>query len=85
MKRSRGGEKGLFLNYTVVQDGAPGPNISDQSLALYLRNDPVFLEIDEDDRVYTSASGEAISIPVRPTLEHETQSSYYIGIPSAFV
>lgn len=67
-KRSRGGESGLPLNYTVVQDGALGPNISDRSLALFLVNDPVFLEIDEDDRVYDSSSREAISIPVRKQL-----------------
>lgn len=65
VKRSRGGESGLTLNYTVVQDGAPGPNISDRSLAMFLVNDPVFLDIDEDDRVYDSSSREAISISVR--------------------
>ena len=65
MKRSRGEDNGLFLNYTVIQDGAPGPDISNQALAIFLREDPVFLPIDEDDRVYVSSSGEAISIPVR--------------------
>ena len=56
---------GLPLNYTVMQDGAPGPMSANQSLALFLRENPVFLEIDEEDREYMVSSGEAISIPVR--------------------
>lgn len=64
-KRSRGDDNGFFLNYTVIQDNAPGPNTSNPELGIFLRDDPVFLPIDEDDREYSSSSGGFISIPVR--------------------
>ena len=64
-KRSRGDDNGLFLNYTVMQDDAPGPDIFNPELSMFLRADPVFLPIDEDDREYRSSSGGLISIPVR--------------------
>lgn len=52
----------MVLNYTLELDGAPGPDITNDSLALFLRPNPVFLEIGEADRVYVP--GKVISIPV---------------------
>lgn len=60
MKRSRAEE--VLLNYTLVLDGAPGPNVSTESLALFLRPDPVFLELAERDSVHVP--GKIISISV---------------------
>lgn len=58
-KRSKGS---VLLNYTLELDGAPGPNISVEGLALFLRPNPVFSDIDEADSVYVL--GKSISISV---------------------
>lgn len=62
-KRSRDGG-GVLLNYTVVIDAAPGPNISDESLVVTLRPDPVFIGIAEGSQQYQVFSGESITITV---------------------
>lgn len=54
----------VALNYTIVMDNAPGPNILNQSLSLSLRGDPVFLEIDRNNKQYEVFSGSTISITV---------------------
>ena len=52
-----------MLNYTLVLDEAPGPSIANDSLTLYLRDNPVFLD---NGRVeYVVYSGESITIQVR--------------------
>ena len=56
---------GIPLNYTLVLDGAPGPNISNESLTLILKSNPVFLEIDKNDLEYEVFSGKNISLLVR--------------------
>lgn len=62
--RSGEGESEVFLNYTIVMDGAPGPNISNQSLSLTVRQDPVFFEFNNYDEQYELFSGKLISINV---------------------
>jgi hypothetical protein len=57
-RRRRGKDDAMLLNYTVVMDQAPGPN---DSVALYLKPDPVFVEIADDSRVF---SGQSITITV---------------------
>ena len=43
------------LNYTVIMDNAPGPSTDNAQLQLRLRPNPVFVEIQESDRVYTGS------------------------------
>ena len=59
VKRSRGE---VIVNYTLELDGAPGPNISSEMLALFLKPNPVVFEINNADRVYVP--GKSISISV---------------------
>ena len=40
------------LNYTIVLDNANGPDITQPLLQLTLKRDPVFIEIEESDRMY---------------------------------
>lgn len=63
-KRSRGNGNSLTLNYTLLLDGAPGPNLTDPSHALFMRANPVFVEIDVNDQEYVILSGNNITIMV---------------------
>lgn len=58
VKRSRGD---MILNYTLELDGAPGPNITEESLTIFLAPDPVLFEI-EPDIIYVP--GKSITITV---------------------
>ncbi len=53
-----------LLNYTLVLDGAPGPDINNELLSLTLRKNPEFFGIDPNDRQYVVFSGKNISILV---------------------
>ena len=63
-ERSREGPLQRALNYTLYMDSAPGPDINNSQLVLYVRTDPVFTKINESDRVYISGSGKPITILV---------------------
>lgn len=58
----------MLLNYTVVLDGAPGPN---DSFPLYLRPDPVFIQLAEDSQQYQVSSGDSITIEVCMSKQRE--------------
>ena len=55
----------VLNNYTVIMDGAPGPDNMDSALRLMLVEDPVALQLREDSRaVDLSANDSTISIDV---------------------
>lgn len=60
-KRSRD-DTALALNFTLVLDRAPGPNITSEQLSLTLKENPVFVEVKE--REYILYSGNSLSISV---------------------
>ena len=52
------------VNYTVVFGNAAGPSISEAALTLYVKPDPLFTQIHNDDWDYVTGSQQGIRILV---------------------
>ena len=73
----------LFLHYSVVMDGAPGPNPTDPSLALFLKPDPVFTKISQASLQYQVNSNGNITIEVSQPPQSNTMHCSVCSVPQS--
>lgn len=62
------GGSDVILNYTIIMDNAPRPHIYETQLQLTVKPNPVIIEVQEDSRIYSIGSEEAITIIVSPCM-----------------